>query len=307
VLWAITSYFNPAAYANRLRNYRVFRANLALPLAVVELSYNGKFELGKDDAEIVVQIAGGDVLWQKERLLNLALRRLPDDCNHVAWIDADVVFLDRDWAKCAEQALEKFPLIQPFRERCNLSRVAQLSSGNNGGCDSLRNSVAYKIGMGGANADDLGNSEAPLTRDSTAGLAWAARRELLEAHELYDACILGSGDRAILCAAMGSFESGLNAVGMRGRQVEHYLAWAEPFYRAVGGRVGFVNGRALHLWHGDLTNRRYAQRHEGLSRFAFDPFSDIVLDASGCWRWNGSKPEMHEYVKAYFESRKEDG
>jgi hypothetical protein len=30
-----------------------------------------RFELRKDDAEVVVQIASGDVLWQKERLLNM--------------------------------------------------------------------------------------------------------------------------------------------------------------------------------------------------------------------------------------------
>ncbi|MGH9496628.1 MAG: hypothetical protein ACRD3B_16625 [Candidatus Sulfotelmatobacter sp.] len=307
MLWTISSYFNPVGYANRLRNYRIFRANLATPLAVVELSLNGKFELSKSDAEIVVQITGGDVLWQKERLLNLALRCLPDDCNHVAWVDCDVIFLDHDWARRADRALKEFRLIQPFRERCNLSRDARIFSGNDIACDSISKSVGYKIVMDEAQAEDFGQSNAPLTRNSTAGLAWAARCELLEAHGLYDACILGSTDRAILCAAMGIFESGVNAVGMRGRQIEHYLRWAEPFHRAVGGRVGFIDGRVLHLWHGDLRNRKYAERHEGLSRFVFDPFSDIVLDPSGCWRWNGSKPEMHEYVKAYFKSRKEDG
>src|SRR5579859_1596646 len=307
MLWAITSYFNPAGYASRLRNYRVFRANLAPPLAVVELSLNGKFELGKNDAEIVVQIAGGDVLWQKERLLNVALSYLPNDCDQVAWVDCDVIFLEREWVQCANRALDKFCLIQPFRERCNLSREGPIPSGSDPEHDSITESVAYKIALGQAHADDFGRSDAPLTRRSTAGLAWAARRELLEVHGLYDACILGSGDRAILCAAMGIFESGVNAVGMCGRQIEHYLAWARPFHRAVGGNVGFVNGRVLHLWHGDLKNRRYAQRHAGLSRFAFDPFSDIVLDSSGCWRWSGNRSEMHEYVRAYFKSRKEDG
>jgi hypothetical protein len=106
---------------------------------------------------------------------------------------------------------------------------------------------------------------------------------------------------------MGLFDYGVEAVGMRGRQIEHYLSWAEPFHRAIGGRVGFVDGSVLHLWHGDLTNRQYAKRHQGLSRFDFDPFRDIALAPSGCWRWNGRKSEMHEYVRAYFESRKEDG
>jgi hypothetical protein len=310
MLWAITSYFNPAGYASRLHNYRVFRANLAPPLAVVELSLNGSFELREDDAEIVVQIAGGDVLWQKERLLNIALNSLPDCCEHVAWVDCDVIFTDRDWVERTARALGKsgeFCLIQLFRERRNLSRGAPISSEANGGCDSISESVAYRIARGEVHECDLSQSDAPLTRSSTAGLAWGARRELLEAHGLYDACILGSGDRAILCAALGIFESGLNAVSMRGRQIEHYLAWAKPFHHAVKGRVGFVDGRVLHLWHGDLRNRQYAHRNEGLGRFGFDPFSDIVLDPSGCWRWNSSKAEMHQYVRGYFDSRKEDG
>lgn len=31
-LWAITSLFNPAGYARRLQNYRVFMKNLTVPL-----------------------------------------------------------------------------------------------------------------------------------------------------------------------------------------------------------------------------------------------------------------------------------
>ncbi len=310
MLWAITSYFNPAGYESRLHNYRAFRSDLAPPLAVVELSLNGKFELCADDAEIVVQIAGGDVMWQKERLLNIALNSLPDDCDYVAWVDCDVIFTNRHWVEDAERALGKsgeFGLIQLYRERCNLSRGARIPLEGNGGYDSTSVSVGYKIAMGEAHEYDFSQSDAPLTLNSTAGLAWGARRELLQAHGLYDACILGSGDRAILCAALGIFESGMNAVAMRGRQIEHYLAWARPFYQAAKGRVGFVDGRILHLWHGDLRNRKYAPRNEGLGKFVFDPFTDIALDPSGCWRWNGNKPEMYEYVRSYFESRKEDG
>ncbi len=307
MLWAITSYFNPVGYASRLRNYHVFRANLAVPLAVVELSRNGHFELHQDDAEIVVQITGRDVLWQKERLLNVALGRLPEDCGHVAWLDCDVIFASRDWTERADLALSKFDLIQLFSERCNLAPEVQVPSGDKSLCDSISESVAYKIAMGTAQADDFRRSDAPLARNSTAGLAWAARRDLLKVHGLYDACILGSGDRAILCAAMGTFDYGVDAAGMHRCQIEHYLAWARPFYRAVGGRVGFIDGRIFHLWHGVLKNRQYAQRLEWLSRFGFDPFTDIALDPGGCWRWNGNKAEMHEYVRSYFESRKEDG
>jgi hypothetical protein len=164
MLWTITSYFNPVGYANRLRNYRVFRANLASPLAVVELSIDGKFELSRNDAEIVVQITGGDVLWQKERLLNVALRHLPDECNHVAWVDCDVIFLEMDWAQRADQALEKSCLIQPFRERWNLARDAAIASEVDVACDSISKSVGYKIVVGEAQAEDFGQSSATSRR-----------------------------------------------------------------------------------------------------------------------------------------------
>jgi hypothetical protein len=41
----------------------------------VELSFDGRFELAGSDADILIQLSGGAVLWQKERLLNLALKR----------------------------------------------------------------------------------------------------------------------------------------------------------------------------------------------------------------------------------------
>ena len=45
MLWAITSFFNPAGYKSRLTNYRLFRSRLDVPLVAVELSFTGEFEL----------------------------------------------------------------------------------------------------------------------------------------------------------------------------------------------------------------------------------------------------------------------
>ena len=91
-LWAVTSYFNPAGYRRRKANYRVFRERLPLPLLTVEWSPTGQFELQPGDADILIQLTGGDVMWQKERLLNIGVERLPSQCKHVAWVDCDLVF-----------------------------------------------------------------------------------------------------------------------------------------------------------------------------------------------------------------------
>jgi hypothetical protein len=62
-LWAITSYFNPVGYTRRLANYRLFRERLAVPLVTVELSFNGRFELREDDADILAQFHSTHVMW----------------------------------------------------------------------------------------------------------------------------------------------------------------------------------------------------------------------------------------------------
>lgn len=89
-MWVITTYYNPVRYKRRLSNYKIFRANLGVPLVTVELSFNGQFELTEKQADILIQISGGAVLWQKERLLNVALQALPSSCHKVAWLDCDI-------------------------------------------------------------------------------------------------------------------------------------------------------------------------------------------------------------------------
>jgi hypothetical protein len=123
----------------------------------------------------------------------------------------------------------------------------------------------------------------------------------------YDACVMGSGDRAMVNAALGRPEDAIAYLQMLPNWQEHYLAWAADYFRAVEGRIGCLDGRLIHLWHGDLTRRRYLERHREFREFAFDPKRDITLGRSGCWQWNSDKPEMHGYVNRYFESRGEDG
>jgi hypothetical protein len=305
-LWAITCYFNPIGYQRRLENYHTFRQHLAVPLVTVELSFNGSFELQRGDADILVQLCGGDVLWQKERLLNLALKSLPDGCDKVAWLDCDVVFESQDWAARANQALDDFELLHLFHERYNLPPDAMLDQLHSWDAIAIAQSVVYKMRAGAVASEDF-LAGASLNRQSTTGLAWASRREPLEQHGLYDACILGNGDRAILCGALGEFDLFVRALEMNAPRARHYLAWSMPYFDSVQGRVGHIPGRLFHLWHGDLRDRQYGERHRLFAQFDFDPFDDIAIDSSDCWRWNSQKEELHEFVRCYFESRNEDG
>jgi hypothetical protein len=306
-LWAITCYFNSSGYKSRLENYRRFRQRLTVPLVTVELSFGPEFVLKPNDADILIQLRGGDVLWQKERLLNLALGSVPEACDKIAWLDCDVIFENSDWHVSASRSLDRFPLVHLFQQRCNLARHAIEAQGGFSPIDSVAFSVGHRIVRKEIVPDDLRKADAPLVRASTAGLAWAARREVLKQHRLYDACIIGTGDRAIVCAALGKFDCAVDALELTGRRIEHFLDWARPFYASVRGNVGCIDGRIYHLWHGDLRDRKYQLRHSGFGKFNFDPFIDIAVASNGCWRWNSDKFPMHDYVKTYFLERNEDG
>jgi len=305
-LWAITSYFNPIGYQRRIQNYHVFRTRLGVPLVTVELSFDGNFQLGRGDADILVQLTGRDVLWQKERMLNVASQAIPDNVRDIAWLDCDVVFATADWAERASRALDHFALIQLYDERHNLPCDAALDRLEPLNAVLPTRSVVHMMVTGEAAAEDFFLADSPLTRRSTCGLAWATRRDLLEDHGLYDACILGSADRAILCAALGRFDHGAKAASMTLRGIDHYREWARPYFDSVRGRVGHIAGRIFHLWHGNLQNRAYGERGRLLHEFHFDPYIDIAIDDNGCWRWNSDKRAMHEAVRHYFELRKED-
>jgi len=306
-LWAITCYFNPVGYRRRLANYRLFRQCLKIPLVTVELSLDDGFQLGPEDADILVQLRGSDIMWQKERLLNVALKSVPENCRKIAWLDCDVIFAAEDWPKRASQALDQHVLVHLFQERYNLPRDVMPDQLVDGDRSRVADSVVFRTVMGQAIPEDFCLADAPLKRRSTAGLAWASRRESLDEHGLYDACILGGADRAILCAALGKPDYGAQALIMSERRATHYYTWARGYAEAVRGRVGHIGGRLYHLWHGDLENRQYAARQKILERFDFDPYYDIALDEGGCWRWDSDKTELHQVVREYFGSRKEDG
>jgi hypothetical protein len=306
-VWAVTTYFNPMRYRRRRENYHVFRAALEIPLLAVELGFGEFYELGSGAADILIQCRSRDILWQKERLLNMAIKALPASCSKVVWLDCDVLFTREDWIDEISRTLDRSPLIQAYRRLYHLPpdrpRVGErpLNALEQPGLAAAVSGGKPAKNLLGQRTKDRSNG------DVATGMAWAGRRDLLERHGFYDACIIGGGIRAMACAAYGCFDNIIATHAMNPRQQDHFLAWARPFFDSVKGEVSFIDADIHHLWHGDLSQRRLDERHQGLAAFDFDPNRDIALDPNGCWRWNSEKPAMHEYIRNYFASRNEDG
>jgi hypothetical protein len=297
-LWAITSFFNPSGIRRRIENYRRFRAALSVPLATIELGFGGEWHLTAQDAELYVPIGDGDVLWQKERLLNLLLPRLPAQCRYVAWLDADVLIADRDWPRRAAEALAAAPLAQLFSAVHYLDRDGSRRQGR--GIEAA--SVVAEVRGGRSAAAALARAT-DRSGGAAPGMAWVARRELLERHGFFDACVIGGGDTALACAAYGVAPLAATLHRMNPMQTARYDAWATAFHRDVAGQVGLVDGEIRHLWHGELAARNAAGRHVALAAHDFDPGVDLVAGSQGAWRWASAKPSLHALLSDYFVTR----
>lgn len=313
-LWAITSYFNPLGYRRRRENYRVFRHHLRAPLATIEWSPDGRFELGDGDAELMVRVDGGDVMWQKERLLNLLLPRLPAACRSVAWIDCDVVFGRADWAEAAQQALEEHRMVQLFDEARQLQAVGVETLLGTPRWDELPAEL-IRLGLVSAKPAHMSMSEWGLQQTVvrlrpnglSTGFAWAAPRWLLEQHPFIDEWVAGGGDAANVFAALGAPECIRQRHQLNPVQAEYYLPIARRLAQAVDGRVGFITGNLYALWHGSMEQRGYRTRHEMMARHGFDPRRFLGRAPSGVWQWTAEATALAAEVRAYFESRNEDG
>jgi hypothetical protein len=306
-LWAITCYFNPVGYQRRRQNYYRFRRALNAPLLTVELSFQDHYELDDTAAEIVIRLRGGDVLWQKERLLNVALTHLPKGCETVAWLDCDVLLPADGWANDAERLLVRFPLVQLFSNLAHLGPDEISADAPRLPASAWRTSLAYRWTTRTVAPGIFARAEGTGQARCNCGMAWAGRRALLERHGFYDAMILGMGDRMFAAAALGRFADAAVGHHLNAAQTAHYLRWARPFHDEVKGRVGYCAGTAFHLWHGDLADRAYCERYDGFAAFDFDPHRDLAIAPTGCWRWSTPKHAMHRHVADYFPRRREDG
>jgi hypothetical protein len=305
-MWALTTYFNPIRYKRRLSNYRIFRSNLHIPLVTVELSFDGQFELTKNDADVLIQLSGGAVLWQKERLLNIAIKSIPSDIKNIAWLDCDILFERNGWVEEAEKQLNaRYNIIQLF------SKAIYLNKEDTG--ELLYNHNSYRAVPGLVALYDK-NNILPLNKLAVStqgdltynpGLAWAARTEIFAEHGFYDLAIIGAGDLYMANSIFGTMNSIIKLHSLNEHRSESYLKWARPLHRTVANKVGYISGEIYHLWHGDTKNRNYKDRFKILANF--NPQADVYIGDNGVWHWTKPNTALAEQLRSHFLNRREDG
>ena len=275
----VTTHFNPCGFSLPVETYRQWQPTIAHPVQCYESVYRGN----RPEIENSVAIPCGpeNDVWQKERLINLAISRLPIEVRYVAWIDHDLIFGNPNWlADGVEMLRSGYNALQLFSTVSNIGQTGEVES----------------IGYGSVFAKG--------SDSSSPGGAWIANRKWLDSiGGIYDRAIVGGGDAIFYSAMTGRRKS------FHQRHAEAFNRHIERYYSRIGrAAVGYLPGEVHHIWHGDRDNRQYISRDETMTGFGYDPEVHIDVDENGLLSWTpDAPPEMRQAVRKYFEDRREDG
>jgi hypothetical protein len=286
---AVCGYFNPCGYKSRRRNYDAFRKNMersGATVLTVELVFDpeGKSDLGPHGDVLVV--AGGDVMWQRERLVQIGIDHLLDaGYDALAWVDADISFESDRWHENILRALQRHDCVQAFEtlvshfSDCNLVRPSTMKDAR---------SVAH-------------------------GGGWAATSAFWRRVGVYQHCILGGADSVMVSTFRQYREHGASEFTwprtnpimgpMNQAMRTHVTAWARKSWAPWS--VGYVAGQSAHLLpHGARKRRYYVERWQILSNY--NPSTDVAIAKSGALRWASNKSPLKDNVRRYFMMRREE-
>lgn len=297
----VTAYFNPAKYLSRERNYWRFIKEFkcrSLPLVTIECVFEDQeFSLTGD---AIARRRTQSILWQKERLLNSVVCELDAACKKIAWVDADIIFEHAHWYDDMCRLLEDTAVVQLF------DSVAYLPKG----CDTYLGQSTPILSFGRMQQQSSGCERTDgFLCQGHPGFAWAARREVFDECGLFDLCLAGTADHLMAHGFVGDVASDCvdRMVGLGTPLHREFVTWAGKAFRVTGGRVGYVPGRILHLWHGELKDRKYREYCQELKAFDFVPSRDLELTQDGCWKWTGANPALEDWARDMFRARMDDG
>lgn len=286
-LAVITTFYNPNDYINLKYNYLKFSEKIKekADLFPIELSFDGNFFI---EDENVIRIKGKkeNILWQKERLLNIALEKLPKEYTNVAWIDCDILFDNENWVEEVNEKLKKYKILQLFDRAKRLDRYNNID----------QNSISIvKRSIDKNNINPI-NGGVP-------GFAWAIRREVIEKIKFLDTQIIGGGDFLMYLSSINHIDNFLTET-MNSKWVIAYKKWAYKALKEVNYSINNISGNITHLYHGSMPNRNYQNRYKILNENNYDPKKDLTLSKNKLWKLNNKS--IIKGMNKYFIDRKED-
>jgi hypothetical protein len=291
MLNVITVYYNYCQYQSRFQVSKDFieryQNHPQINLFVVELVYqNQDFVLTNKENQNHLQLRTEHPLWHKENLINIGIQRLlPKDWKYVAWIDCNLEFENNDFIEKTLEKLKNNDFVQMFslikyKDKCK-NTTEQFYS------------FVYSV---------LNNR---FDFSSKPGGAWACTYEgYQKIGKLFDKSLCESD--CILAHALALKRN----YYFREKKDVIYLNHVHQYVQNIVNNnisVSCVNNIVSYFWHGNQDVRKYhlfrkqmiVKYHYNPGYFSYDN-SGVLVPSNNC------SSQILDYIKAYFNARKED-
>jgi hypothetical protein len=287
---------NPCNYKRRYQLAKQFQRHMKefddIELYCTELVYSDqKFNVTEKDNKNHLQLrTNAAPLWAKENLIAITIKKLlPENWKAVAWIDADIEFLNPLWADYTLRILNGHKdIVQLFSHCVDMDR--------NENTMQIFNSFGYQY--------DLGNKYKDRGHDFWhPGYCVAITRKAYEKMGgIFEYSILGSGDYNMMMAILGCSES-INNDSSNGYKQK----LKELVKKCNNLRLGYVPSVCRHSYHGSKKNRQYSDRWKILVKHQYDPFTHIKKNEDGLLIPTDDCPkQLLNDILTYFKERNED-
>jgi hypothetical protein len=302
ILYVVLPYFNFCGFVRRRELFVQFVNRIStqqnIKIVVVEAIHDSTSTLKDSQLPELngvythLRIPVPAQMWVKEFLINLAVQKLPLGWKYMAWIDADITFLQEDWVQRTIKALDQDDVVQMFQTCVNMGPSEEALKIDRGFAFMHRES-----GQPFHRTDKYGHWHP--------GFAWACTRQAyLQMDGLLEVGILGSGDRHMAMALIGHAD--WSAPGNIHPNYLQRLVDFQQRTQSQGLTLGYVPGTILHHWHGRLQDRKYRERWDILTKLKYDPDKDVKYTIHEILTFTEEGERLREPIKEYFVGRKED-
>jgi hypothetical protein len=291
-LYVILPYFNFCSFKKRRELFIEFveRIQNRKNIKIIISECLGQMPLPKLKVWKHIKVKTCSEIWIKESLINRAVKILPSTWEKVAWIDADIQFLNEQWVEDTLESLDLYDIVQMFHSAINLGPTGDLTKVDKG--------FGYMYNGSGT----------PYTKNDRygywhPGYAWACTKKTWnQTNGLIDWAILGSADRHMAMAFIGKVKD-----SAPGNIHKNYLKLLLDYQDKVKNlKLSWVNGVIMHHWHGSLANRKYRERWGILTSFDYDPFIDVGIHKNSLVQLSHKGERFAYPIRNYFIERSED-
>ena len=306
-LHIVTCVANPINWESRTRLARAAIKSwqdAGAKVTLVECSYgNRAYELSdlKETGVNYVPVRAYTLVWNKECLLNIGIRHLPPDAKYIGTFDADVKFRNPAWVANAINAMQLYPVIQPWSDAYDLGpndqhiqshkSFARMYHGGHPVCPYGPKWWTF----------DQGPYDYPHS-----GYAWIWLRQILDwIGGLFELGGMGSGDHHMALGIAGKAEKSMPA-GVNKAYAAHVYRWQDRAQIPINGKLGFCWGTLEHPFHGLKVDRKYIGRWEMFVKHQFNPDTDLKRNTYGVLEFAGNKPDLERDFDNYLRQRRED-